>query len=59
MDKSLRGHYLKTMGVVEYVPKNCEADFDEPEETVIKTGPSYRDHIPQAVSYTHLRAHET
>ena len=41
MDKSLRGHYLKTMGVVEYVPKNCEADFDEAEETVIKTGPSY------------------
>ena len=50
MDKSLRGHYLKTMGVVEYVPKNCEADFDEPEETVIKTGPSDRDHIPPVSS---------
>ena len=53
MDKSLRGHYLTTMGIIEYVPKNCEADFDEPKETVIKTGPS------DTVSYTHLRAHET
>jgi hypothetical protein len=33
------------MGVVEYVPKNREADFDKPEETVIKTGSSDRDHI--------------
>ena len=50
MDKSLRGHYLTTMGIIEYVPKNCEADFDEPKETVIKTGPSDRDHISPVFS---------
>ena len=46
MDKTLRCHYLKTMGVVEYDLKHCEADIDESEYTVIKKGPTYREHMP-------------
>ena len=45
MDTSLRCHYLKTMGVVEYAPKNCGADFGETKETFIKSKLSNEDNI--------------
>ena len=45
MDMNPRSHYLKTMGVVEYIPKNCEPGFEEPKKTVIKSESSDKDHI--------------